>query len=110
MNHPDPAEERDAEPAEAGRLREALAAAAYDVTPSRVPLAAVERRGRMIRRRRRTTVLGAGCAVLLAPLAFVTLHGPDEGGPGQRPAARRGAPPPPHPPPPQGTPTPRHRD
>ncbi|MEU1265385.1 hypothetical protein ABZ473_25625 [Streptomyces cellulosae] len=74
MNHLEPEAEPDAEPADTGRLREALAAAAYDVTPSRVPLAAVERRGRLLRRRRRTTVLGGGCAVLLAPLAFVTLH------------------------------------
>ncbi|MFH8764838.1 hypothetical protein [Streptomyces althioticus] len=107
MNHPDPAAERDAEPAEAGRLREALAAAAYDVTPSRVPLAAVERRGRMIRRRRRTTVLGAGCAVLLAPLAFVTLHGPDDGGRGTRPAATVSASPTPSASPTVSAPTPR---
>ncbi|MGA5262754.1 hypothetical protein ACPCI0_21325 [Streptomyces griseoincarnatus] len=107
MNHLDPGAERDAGPAETGRLREALAAAAYDVTPSRVPLAAVERRGRMIRRRRRTTVLGAGCAALLAPLAFVTLHGPDDGDRATRPAATVSASPAPSASPTVSAPTPR---
>ncbi|MFF5341836.1 hypothetical protein ACH46L_08785 [Streptomyces althioticus] len=107
MNHLDPEAERDAEPAEAGRLREALAAAAYDVTPSRMPLAAVERRGTMIRRRRRTTVLGAGCAVLLAPLAFVTLHGPDDGDRVTRPAATVSSSPTPSASPTVSAPTPR---
>ncbi|MBT3164648.1 hypothetical protein HTV80_16245 [Streptomyces sp. Vc74B-19] len=78
MNHLPTEEEPDAGPAETGRLREALAAAAYGVTPSRAPLADVERRGRTIRRRRRTTVLGAGCGLLLVPLAFVVVHGPDD--------------------------------
>ncbi|MGA5439661.1 hypothetical protein ACPCKW_09040 [Streptomyces griseoincarnatus] len=107
MNHLDPGAERDAGPAETGRLREALAAAAYDVTPSRVPLAAVERRGRMIRRRRRATVLGAGCAALLAPLAFVTLHGPDDGDRATRPAATVSASPAPSASPTVSAPTPR---
>ncbi|MFH9330715.1 hypothetical protein ACH4KU_17215 [Streptomyces althioticus] len=107
MNHLDPGAERDAEPAGTGRLRESLAAAAYDVTPSRVPLAAVERRGRTIRRRRRTTVLGAGCAVLLAPLAFVTLHGPDGGDRVTRPAATVSSSPAPSASPTVSAPTPR---
>ncbi|MEV5245464.1 hypothetical protein [Streptomyces werraensis] len=107
MNHLDPEAERDAEPAGTGRLREALAAAAYDVTPSRVPLAAVERRGRLLRRRCRTTVLGAGCAVLLAPLAFVTLHGPDDGDRVTRPAATVSASPTPSTSPTAPAPTPR---
>ncbi|MFF9336651.1 hypothetical protein [Streptomyces albogriseolus] len=107
MNHLDPEAEPDAEPAGAGRLREALAAAAYDVTPSRLPLAAVERRGRLIRRRRRTTVLGAGCAVLLAPLAFVSLHGPGDGDRVTRPAATVSASPVPSRSPSAPAPTPR---
>ncbi|MFJ8904748.1 hypothetical protein ACIRIU_07055 [Streptomyces sp. NPDC102351] len=78
MNHLPTEEEPDAGPAEMGRLREALAAAAYGITPSRAPLADVERRGRTIRRRRRTTVLGAGCGLLLVPLAFVVVHGTDD--------------------------------
>ncbi|MDN3266702.1 hypothetical protein [Streptomyces sp. MA15] len=97
MNHPHPEAEPDAEPAGAGPLREALAAAAYGVTPSRVPLAAVERRGRLIRRRRRATVLGAGCGVLLAPLAFVALQGTDGGDRVTRPAATVSASPAPTP-------------
>ncbi|MGA5415247.1 hypothetical protein [Streptomyces pseudogriseolus] len=110
MNHLEPVAKPDAEPAdpaETERLREALAAAAYDVTPSRAPLAAVERRGRLLRRRRRTTVLGAGCAVLLASLAFVTLHGPDDGDRVTRPAATVSASPRPSPSPSAPAPTPR---
>ncbi|MEU0434852.1 hypothetical protein ABZ153_25030 [Streptomyces sp. NPDC006290] len=60
--------------AEAEELRELLADAAYDVTPSAVPLVAIEREGRRRRRRRRTTVLGAACGALLVPLAVVGLH------------------------------------
>ncbi|MER5469372.1 hypothetical protein ABZX90_13325 [Streptomyces sp. NPDC002935] len=60
--------------AEAERLREVFAEAACDVTPSAVPLGAIEREGRRLRRRRRTTVLGAACGALLVPLAVVGLR------------------------------------
>ncbi|MFJ9659677.1 hypothetical protein ACIRPR_17165 [Streptomyces griseoflavus] len=70
-----PEAEADREPAETGRLRDALAEAAHHITPSRVPLAAVQRRGRRLRHRRRATVLGAGCVLLLLPLAFVARPG-----------------------------------
>ncbi|MFE6482605.1 hypothetical protein ACFVGN_06670 [Streptomyces sp. NPDC057757] len=62
-------------PAEAELLREVFAEAALDVTPSVVPLAAIEREGRRRKRRRRAAVLGAACGVLLAPLAVVVLQG-----------------------------------
>ncbi|WP_037762287.1 hypothetical protein [Streptomyces sp. 142MFCol3.1] len=61
-------------PAEAERLREVFAEAAYDVSPSAVPLAAIEREGRRRRRRRGTAVLTAACGVLLVPLAVVVLR------------------------------------
>lgn len=80
-------------PAEAERLREVFAEAAYDVTPSAVPLAAIEREGRRRRRRRRATVLGAACGVLLVPLAVVVLRDGAAGGPAERvkpPAASAG--------------------
>ncbi|CAL9474009.1 hypothetical protein [Streptomyces sp. enrichment culture] len=70
-----PAADAGPEGAGAGRLREALAEAAHDVTPSRVPLAAVQRRGRRLRHRRRATVLGAGGALLLLPLVLVARPG-----------------------------------
>lgn len=77
---------RPADPAgpEAGLVREAFSEAAYDVTPSAIPLAAIEREGRR-RRRRRSTVLGAACGVLLVPLAVVVLRGGegDGGGPAE---------------------------
>jgi hypothetical protein len=60
---------------EAGLMREMFAEAAYDVTPSAIPLAAIEREGRRRRSRRRATVLGAACGVLLVPLAVVVLRG-----------------------------------
>ena len=60
--------------AEAERLREVFAEAACDVTPSAVPLGAIEREGRRLRRRRRTAVLGAACGALLVPLAVVGLR------------------------------------
>ncbi|MEQ8145612.1 hypothetical protein [Streptomyces sp. OP7] len=110
MNHSPTEEEPDAGPAEAGRLREALAAAAYGITPSRAPLADVERRGRTIRRRRRTTVLGAGCGLLLVPLAFVVVRGADDDADRTtRPAATVSASPTPTPTPTasQRTPAPR---
>ncbi|MET8644729.1 hypothetical protein [Streptomyces sp. NPDC004675] len=75
MNHPGTEAEPGPEHADTGRLREALAEAAHDITPSPLPLAAVERRGRRIRRRRGAAVLAAGCGVLLVPLALVALHG-----------------------------------
>ncbi|MFI1293746.1 hypothetical protein ACH4VM_35855 [Streptomyces sp. NPDC020792] len=83
MNHP--RTEADPAPghaAEAERLRRALTEAAYDITPSPLPLATVERQGRRIRLRRRTAVLGAGCGLLLVPLAVVVLPGTESGAPG----------------------------
>ncbi|MEV7687075.1 hypothetical protein ACFW1F_11005 [Streptomyces bungoensis] len=79
MNHPRSEAEPAPEQAGAGWLREALAEAAYDVTPSPLPLAAVERRGRRLRYRRRAAVLGAGAGMLLAPLAVVALRGTGTG-------------------------------
>ncbi|MFI9602785.1 hypothetical protein ACIHCX_23555 [Streptomyces sp. NPDC052043] len=67
------------EHAETERLRQALAEVAYSITPSPPPLAAVERWGRRIRRRRRAAVLGAGCGLLLVPLAVVVLRGTEPG-------------------------------
>ncbi|MFE9765359.1 hypothetical protein ACFYPC_12650 [Streptomyces sp. NPDC005808] len=55
-------------------LREAFAEAALDVTPSAVPIAAIERAGRRRKRHRRAAVLGAACGVLLLPLAVVVLR------------------------------------
>ncbi|MEU6365218.1 hypothetical protein ABZ876_05625 [Streptomyces sp. NPDC046931] len=75
MNHS--RTETDTRPATAdiGQLREALAESAYGITPSGPPLAAIERHGRRIRRRRRTAVLGTGCGLLLVPLAALALRG-----------------------------------
>ena len=67
---------------EAVLVREVFAEAAYDVTPSAVPLAAIEREGRRRRSRRRATVLGSACGVLLVPLAVVGLRGGDGDGGG----------------------------
>ncbi|MGQ4384705.1 hypothetical protein [Streptomyces sp. SAS_270] len=74
---------RPADPAgpEVGLVREVFTDVANDVTPSAVPLAAIEREGRR-RRRRRSTVLGAACGVLLVPLAVVVLRGGEGGGSG----------------------------
>ncbi|MDC0769551.1 sigma factor-like helix-turn-helix DNA-binding protein [Streptomyces sp. HD] len=55
--------------AEPGRLREVYARAAGDVVPSEVPLTDVQAQGRVLRRRR-TAVIAAVCAALLAPGAF----------------------------------------
>ncbi|MGV9345800.1 hypothetical protein ACWDSD_13495 [Streptomyces spiralis] len=74
MNDPRTEAEPGPEHAETGWLREALAEVAYDITPSRLPLAAVEHQGRRLRRRRRATVLGAGFGLLLVPLALVAPH------------------------------------
>jgi hypothetical protein len=82
-------------PAEADRLREVFAEAAYDVTPSAVPLAAIEREGRRRRRRRGSAVLGAACGVLVVPLAVVVLRDGTAAGPGEwvkPPAASAGTP------------------
>ncbi|MFE9138082.1 hypothetical protein [Streptomyces sp. NPDC007355] len=54
------------------RLREAFAKAAYDITPSPVPLAAIETAGRA-RRRRRTAALATTCGLLLIPLAVTAV-------------------------------------
>ncbi|MFJ9585770.1 hypothetical protein [Streptomyces acidicola] len=56
------------------QLRQLFSDAADDVTPSPVPLAAIEKAGRARRRRRRTAVLAAGCGLLLIPLAATTMH------------------------------------
>ncbi|MFF4760523.1 hypothetical protein [Streptomyces sp. NPDC001292] len=79
MNHPRTEADTGPGHAETERLRQALAEVAYDITPSPLPLAAVERRGRRIRLRRRTAVLGAGCGLLLVPLAVVLLRGTGSG-------------------------------
>ncbi|MFF8021230.1 hypothetical protein ACFZDJ_08875 [Streptomyces sp. NPDC007896] len=60
--------------AESEPLREVFAEAAYDVTPSAVPLAAIERAGRRRRRRRTAAVAGSACALLVVPLAVVALR------------------------------------
>ncbi|MER6924835.1 hypothetical protein ABT314_38930, partial [Streptomyces spiralis] len=77
MNDPRTEAEPGPEHAETGWLREALAEVAYDITPSRLPLAAVEHQGRRLRRRRRATVLGTGFGLLLVPLALVAPHATD---------------------------------
>ncbi|MFC7258803.1 hypothetical protein [Streptomyces lutosisoli] len=81
--------------AEAERLREVFTEAAYDVTPSAVPLASIEREGRRRVRRRRTAVLGAACGALLVPLAVVVvLRDGAASGPGEHvrpPAASAGS-------------------
>ncbi|MEU9207803.1 hypothetical protein AB0D27_07575 [Streptomyces sp. NPDC048415] len=71
MNHPSRSPRP---PAEAERLRAVFTEAAYDVTPSAVPLAAIEREGRRRRVRRRTAVLGAACGMLLVPLTVLVLR------------------------------------
>ncbi|MFD6294861.1 hypothetical protein ACFWFU_08655 [Streptomyces sp. NPDC060235] len=66
--------------AEAERLREVFAEAGQDLTPSAVPLRAIERAGRRRLRRRRAAVLGAACGGLLVPLTLFGLRdgsGPD---------------------------------
>ncbi|WP_405880894.1 hypothetical protein OG747_21225 [Streptomyces sp. NBC_01384] len=68
--------------AEAERLREVFTEAAYDVTPSAVPLAAIERAGRLRKRRRTTAVVGSACALLVIPLAVVALREALSSGPG----------------------------
>ncbi|MFF4957864.1 hypothetical protein [Streptomyces sp. NPDC001222] len=75
MNHSRTETPPRAAAADAGLLREALAESAYAITPSRPPLAAVERAGRRIRRRRRAAVVGAGCGLLLVPLTVLALRG-----------------------------------
>ncbi|MFJ5270664.1 hypothetical protein [Streptomyces sp. NPDC088358] len=60
--------------AEIERLREIFAEAACDVTPSPVPLAAVERAARRRRRRRAAAVAGSACALLVVPAAAVALR------------------------------------
>ncbi|MEU3794899.1 hypothetical protein AB0F07_34760 [Streptomyces fructofermentans] len=67
--------------AEAERLREVFADAAYDVTPSAVPLGAIEREGRRRRLRRRTAALVAVCGAVLVPLAVAGLRDAPASGP-----------------------------
>ncbi|MGW0766135.1 sigma factor-like helix-turn-helix DNA-binding protein [Streptomyces sp. NPDC002676] len=54
-----------------GRLREVYARAVEDLVPPGVPLAELQARGR-IRRRRRLAVASAACAALLMPVALLT--------------------------------------
>lgn len=68
-------------------LREALADAAYDITPQAVPLRAIEHDGRAVRRRRRAAALGTGCALLLLPFALVLTLRPGGPPPTVRPMA-----------------------
>ncbi|MFD9006578.1 hypothetical protein ACFV0T_37500 [Streptomyces sp. NPDC059582] len=90
MNHSSPPAPTSAE---AQRLREVFADAAYDVTPSAVPLGAIEREGRRRRRRGGTAVLGASCAALLVLFAVIGLrdNAVSESGRSVRPSADRGA-------------------
>ncbi|KUJ65194.1 hypothetical protein ACZ90_50270 [Streptomyces albus subsp. albus] len=55
------------------RLRRLFTDAACDITPSPVPLAAIEKAGRR-RRRRRTTAVAGACGLLLIPLAAIAVH------------------------------------
>ncbi|MEW2166992.1 hypothetical protein AB0912_28930 [Streptomyces sp. NPDC007084] len=85
--------------AEAERLREVFAGAALDVTPSAVPLGAIERAGRSRLRRRRAAVLGVACGALLVPFAVAGLRDGTEPAPGTsvRPSPTRSASPTPTP-------------
>ncbi|MGW2638562.1 hypothetical protein [Streptomyces sp. NPDC001348] len=56
------------------RLREVFTDAAYGITPSPLPLAAIEKAGRRTRRRRRTATLATACALLAVPLAATATH------------------------------------
>jgi hypothetical protein len=60
-------------PHDAERLREVFTDAAYGITPSPVPLAAIEKTAHA-RRRRRTAILTAACGLLLIPLAGTAVH------------------------------------
>ncbi|MCX4590548.1 hypothetical protein OG819_12495 [Streptomyces sp. NBC_01549] len=73
--------------AEAERLREVFTEAAYDVTPSAVPLAAIERAGLRRKRRRTAAVAGSACALLVVPLAVVALREAVSSGAGDERAA-----------------------
>ncbi|MGW0846096.1 hypothetical protein ACWD26_39375 [Streptomyces sp. NPDC002787] len=62
-------------PADTGQvLREVFAGVAYDFTPPPVPLEAIERDGRRLRRRRRAAALSTGCGLLLIPLVVLGLR------------------------------------
>ncbi|MGW8358920.1 hypothetical protein [Streptomyces wedmorensis] len=76
----------------AERLREVFAEATYEITPSPIPLAAIETAGRA-HRRRRTTVLATACGLLLVPLAVTAIQsGPLSSGSAVPPAAPPAAP------------------
>ncbi|WP_079408332.1 hypothetical protein [Streptomyces sp. 3211] len=70
------------------RLREVFAEAAYEIAPSPVPLAAIERTARA-HRRRRTAVLTTVCGLLLVPLAVTAVQSGtlSSAGPAALPAA-----------------------
>ncbi|MFI1092352.1 hypothetical protein [Streptomyces sp. NPDC020917] len=55
------------------RLQHLFTDAAHDITPSPVPLAAIEREGRS-RRRRHAAVLATACGLLLIPLTATAVH------------------------------------
>ncbi|MGW1108469.1 hypothetical protein [Streptomyces sp. NPDC002540] len=75
------------------QVREALTETARESTPSRLPLAGVERGRRRIRRRRRAPLLAAGCGLLLVPLTAVALKGAGLwGDPGTPAASASGVP------------------
>lgn len=72
--------------ADPGRLREVYARAVEDVAPSEVPLAGLQREGR-VRRRRRLAVASAACAALLTPVALLAadrMSGAQDGTSGAR--------------------------
>ncbi|MGW6740852.1 hypothetical protein ACWGDX_08915 [Streptomyces sp. NPDC055025] len=78
-------------------LRDSVAEAANAVTPSPVPLAAIERAGRARRRRGNAALAVAGCGLLLGPLAVVLVRGTPPPDPAPVPAPVLTAPPAPSP-------------
>ncbi|MFE4831337.1 hypothetical protein [Streptomyces sp. NPDC056672] len=78
-------------------LRDSVAEAANAVTPSPVPLTAIERAGRARRRRGNAALAMAGCGLLLGPLAVVLVRGTPPPDPAPVPAPVLTAPPTPSP-------------